>query len=415
MFPAREFAMISEALRTAIGEVRNHFPAARAAADIPTFRQKEVAARDAADALQTALDEEHVPGVLFKDYMALRGANGEAQKAIEAPIADNQIEAVKPKLNDVETAIDEFLKVAGLYGTAWKQEPLLAPEVRNWVAVVAGVLFVVAATFAGCGEGWGNNGRVWPPGTTLAQWFGFGSFVLLAVWMLAYFAVRRAGAASGGSGVGSDMQYLVFGGMAFLVLGFLFKGVLEGDLIRYLSEIPSARGLITFLVAIGTIAIALILTLASVLMAADETAMLKERLARGKDILAVLVGVLGTIVGFYFANNTDGARRMTINVVDVSPREITPGPGGEFIVQAIASGGDMPYEAKPLLEPGDKGVTGEGTVNEQGLIRAKFTVGSEVKEGRLIVTVGASDKGGKAAREKVEVTVVKGKDEKGAK
>lgn len=60
-----------------------------------------------------------------------------------------------------------------------------------------------------------------------------------------------------------------------------------------------ARGLITFFVAMITVAIALILTLSAVLSNSSDY---KERFALGKEILTIFIGILGTIVGFYFGS-----------------------------------------------------------------------------------------------------------------
>jgi hypothetical protein len=60
-----------------------------------------------------------------------------------------------------------------------------------------------------------------------------------------------------------------------------------------------ARGLITFLVAIVTVAIAIILTLSAVMSSSKDY---KERFALGKEVLTIFIGVLGTIVGFYFGS-----------------------------------------------------------------------------------------------------------------
>ncbi len=57
----------------------------------------------------------------------------------------------------------------------------------------------------------------------------------------------------------------------------------------------SARILITFLVAVGTIAIAF-LTILTAMVIREY----KERFALAKEVLTILVGILGTIVGFYF-------------------------------------------------------------------------------------------------------------------
>jgi hypothetical protein len=59
----------------------------------------------------------------------------------------------------------------------------------------------------------------------------------------------------------------------------------------------TARIFITFLVAVGTIAIALLAVLTAMIIREY-----KERFALAKEVLTVLVGILGTIVGFYFGS-----------------------------------------------------------------------------------------------------------------
>ncbi len=59
-----------------------------------------------------------------------------------------------------------------------------------------------------------------------------------------------------------------------------------------------ARGVITFLFAFGTISIALLIAAASYWVRDGEE--LKARFGYAKDILMVLIGILGTIIGFYF-------------------------------------------------------------------------------------------------------------------
>ena len=64
-----------------------------------------------------------------------------------------------------------------------------------------------------------------------------------------------------------------------------------------LADEKSARGLITFLITLGTVAVAIILALASIISA---PAVLKDCFALGREVLSILIGVLGTVVGFYF-------------------------------------------------------------------------------------------------------------------
>jgi Mn2+/Fe2+ NRAMP family transporter len=60
-----------------------------------------------------------------------------------------------------------------------------------------------------------------------------------------------------------------------------------------------ARGLITLLFSVGTIVIALILTLSAIFLTGTDV---KERFDRAKEILTILIGIFGTIVGFYFGS-----------------------------------------------------------------------------------------------------------------
>lgn len=75
--------------------------------------------------------------------------------------------------------------------------------------------------------------------------------------------------------------------------------VIAGGSKEFLTDSAQARGLITFSVAIVTVAIALILVFYVVFGSSE---VLKERFTFGKDILMVFVGILGTIMGFYYGN-----------------------------------------------------------------------------------------------------------------
>jgi hypothetical protein len=72
-----------------------------------------------------------------------------------------------------------------------------------------------------------------------------------------------------------------------------------------LRSVDVSRGLITFLVAITTVALALIATLYAIVSDAKD---LKERFVFIKDIFTVLVGVLGTVVGYYFGSADTGGQ-----------------------------------------------------------------------------------------------------------
>ena len=92
---------------------------------------------------------------------------------------------------------------------------------------------------------------------------------------------------------------LLGGGVIF----FLFSFALDKTMLVELAEPGKARGLITFLFAVATVGIALVIVLA-VFLSTGSKEEVSERFQMGKDILAVLIGVFGTIIGFYFGSET---------------------------------------------------------------------------------------------------------------
>jgi hypothetical protein len=93
----------------------------------------------------------------------------------------------------------------------------------------------------------------------------------------------------------------------FAVLGLVVLGVIvfivtkDGQIfLSSLAKKEVARGLITFLIAISTVGIAIILAVSTLVLAEGDAG--DRRFDRGKQILTTLIGVLGTIVGFYFGS-----------------------------------------------------------------------------------------------------------------
>jgi amino acid transporter len=75
-------------------------------------------------------------------------------------------------------------------------------------------------------------------------------------------------------------------------------------LLNELSDAGVARGLITFLVVVVVVGIALFLSISAVLVISNknrgDNVDWDEHFTKAKDVLGLLIGVLGTIVGFYF-------------------------------------------------------------------------------------------------------------------
>jgi hypothetical protein len=93
---------------------------------------------------------------------------------------------------------------------------------------------------------------------------------------------------------------------AFLAVGIFFSG----GFLEKLADPDVARGLVTFLFAFATIAIFVI---ASIAIFWSDFEQVEKRAGLAKELIAVMIGVLGTILGFYFgsagSSTTDAAQQ----------------------------------------------------------------------------------------------------------
>ena len=92
--------------------------------------------------------------------------------------------------------------------------------------------------------------------------------------------------------------------LGLTILGLIVYAITQNDqaFLSSLADKERARGLITFLIAITVVGVAMILSISSLILASGDEG--DKRFDRGKQVLSVLIGVLGTIVGFYFGAET---------------------------------------------------------------------------------------------------------------
>jgi hypothetical protein len=149
---------------------------------------------------------------------------------------------------------------------------------------------------------------------------------------------------------------------------------LDKTLLQQLSDVETARGLITFLVAVSTVGIALIL----IVWVASTTlsdAVVKDRSAFSKEVMTSLIGILGTIIGFYFGatqlSGTAGhgaAQALTLASFSTTPAK--PAKGETLTVHATVTGGQSPYSYTirfrftPDTMKEISGSTPNGTINQ---------------------------------------------------
>ncbi|QFS82225.1 hypothetical protein FIU97_05480 [Roseivivax sp. THAF40] len=84
-----------------------------------------------------------------------------------------------------------------------------------------------------------------------------------------------------------------------IVLGVIAFGIFsksEPTLLDQLSDTETARGLITFIFALGVMSLALIIVSASFISDSSRS----HSFDRAKEVFTSLVAILGTILGFYF-------------------------------------------------------------------------------------------------------------------
>lgn len=146
---------------------------------------------------------------------------------------------------------------------------------------------------------------------------------------------------------------------------------LNKTLLQLLADTETARGLITFLVAVTTVGIALIL-IVYLATSSSETAELKERFAFSKEVLTSLIGILGTIIGFYFGASQDQNRGRgtpaTLTLANLSITPPKPVQGNKVTLNATLSGGQPPYSYVIRFTPDKiKEITGDspnGTISQ---------------------------------------------------
>jgi hypothetical protein len=123
-----------------------------------------------------------------------------------------------------------------------------------------------------------------------------------------------------------------------------FRGT---PLLEELGKFEVARGLITFLIAFTTVGIAIIIVVSTVVL--NDSPENDKRFDRGKQVLSVLIGVLGTIVGFYFAAAN---KSIELSITSASLPVATVGSKYEAVLTANAGSPPFKWTVTPNLPEG---------------------------------------------------------------
>ncbi len=110
-----------------------------------------------------------------------------------------------------------------------------------------------------------------------------------------------------------------------------------------MDDVALARGIIRAILCIGTITIAFILVAAR-WVTIEPSAEAKERFTQSKEIFSLLLGILGTVIGWYFGQQGAAGSALVKPAVAaaVTSTETVPA-GGNFALAAQIQGGVPPY------------------------------------------------------------------------
>ena len=200
-----------------------------------------------------------------------------------------------------------------------------------------------------------------------------------------------------------------------LLIGATVLGLDKGLVLTKMGQVEFARGLITYLFAVVTIGTAVVLVVSA--LTAEETPAHEKRFERGKEILSLLLGVFGTIVGFYFGSEV-AAKGQTAEetIVRVVPLRLTAGPalpnldtvnsGAEFTVNTFVAGGKPPYRYGVGLDKND--IKAETPVDLSGWIVKSIAAPKVTAERTLQVRLVIEDADGHSTENSVLVLVKAG-------
>ena len=184
-----------------------------------------------------------------------------------------------------------------------------------------------------------------------------------------------------------NFQSIVFNIMALALGGAAWYAGGTG-LLDSLANMDVARGLVTFLITVTACGLFIIMTISTIVL--DD----EKRFDRGKQLLSMLVGILGTVAGYYYAaSNQAGlpARGQTLKIAGVTSVPAAAKIGTQVTLSAVITGGKPPYKysiafVPPLSIPAVNNTSADGKIEE------KITVPADLpKDTTVAYSIGVED------------------------
>jgi hypothetical protein len=197
----------------------------------------------------------------------------------------------------------------------------------------------------------------------------------------------------------------------FILIGAAILGI-DSGVLRGMAEARFARGLITYLFAVVTIGTAVLLIVSALTSGTADAD--KEKFQRGKEVLSLLLGVFGTIVGFYFGSELGETAQRAMQDLELSSplvgaTEVASGQG--TTVTAYVSGGTPPYRYGIAFGEGAQ-VEYTDLVGADGWIVTEVVAPEVSGDQTVVLKIGVRDAtGGVVATDReLEVTGPQGHD-----
>lgn len=121
----------------------------------------------------------------------------------------------------------------------------------------------------------------------------------------------------------------------------------------------------------------------------------ERRFQRGKEILALLLGVFGTIVGFYFGSEVSHGAESAGAAVVVAPLHLDTqlaSPGGSVRFTTLVTGGRPPYRFEAGL--GSEPAQVKGDVGPDGYIDQTIALPKKIADSSVQLHVVVLDSAG---------------------
>jgi|RhiMetdeSRZDD1v2_1073273.scaffolds.fasta_scaffold25169_5 hypothetical protein len=143
---------------------------------------------------------------------------------------------------------------------------------------------------------------------------------------------------SGAGGSGQRTQPIALYLLLLFALALLLGMVFDAPIISRLTEAAAARGLITFTISVATIGLAFTLVYQAFYADTDAST---ERFRRAREVFTGMMGILGTIVGFYFGSTEGSGTRLELAEIEIVGTEL----------RTHVNGGVSPYRYSISSDP----------------------------------------------------------------